>query len=113
MDTVVTICLSFLIFALIVWGFMHMRTPRFRMGRAQFLQGLEHVITGQADDNEWQLLTAYPMRHDPVLEQLREECLVIEEEEYTGGSPYLFSEAGIERLRALRLELVEKIEENE
>lgn len=112
MELLLTIGLSFLIFALIVWGFMHMRAPRFRMERPQFLKGLEDAITGQADDNEWRLLVAYPMRHDPVLERLRRECLVIEEEEYTGASPYLFSEAGIERLRALRLQLLEEIDKN-
>jgi len=103
---VVTLCLSFLIFALIIWGFMHMRTPRFRMDRAQFRRGLEEVITGQADDNHWRVLIGYPMRHDPELERLREECLAIEEQEYTGGTPYLFTEAGIERLRAVHRRLL-------
>ena len=106
MTIVITLCVSFAIFALIVWGLMHMRTPRFRMERAQFQQGLEDVITGQADDNEWRVLIGYPMRHDPPLEELRLECLKIEEDEYTGAMPYLFTEAGIERLRDVRERLL-------
>lgn len=106
MQTVITVGLSFLIFALIVWGLINMRTPRFRMDRAQFLKGLEDVLAGQAGDNEWRVLTGYPMRHDPELEQLRLECLAIEEEEYTGGSPYLFTEAGIARLSQVREQLL-------
>lgn len=106
MNIVITVCLSFAVFALIIWALMHMRTPRFRMERAQFQQGLEDVIAGQADDNEWRVLTGYPMRHDPPLEQLRLLCLEIEQDEYTGRMPYLFTEAGLERLRAVREQLL-------
>jgi len=117
MEIALTLLLSFLIFALIIWAFMHMRTPRFRMERKDFLKGLEDVIAGQADDNEWRVLTGYPMRHDPALERLRLECLEIEEREYTGGSPYLFTDAGIHCLREVRRRLlamgVEKQSDNE
>jgi hypothetical protein len=106
MTILLTIVLSFLAFALIIWALMHMRTPRFRMERRDFLKGLEDVIAGQADDNEWRVLVGYPMRHDPELEELRLECLDIEEDEYTGGQPYLFTEAGLERLREQRRQLL-------
>ncbi|AMX01668.1 hypothetical protein [Microbulbifer thermotolerans] len=106
MTILLTLLLSICIFALIIWALMHMRTPRFRMERKDFLKGLEDVITGQADDNEWRVLTGYPMRHDPDLEQLRLECLKIEEAEYTGGSPYLFTRAGLEQLREVRRKLL-------
>lgn len=106
MTIVITLCLSFAIFALIIWGLMHMRTPRFRMERADFQRGLEDVIAGQADENEWRILTGYPMRHDPDLEQLRLECLQIEEDEYTGKLPYLFTEAGLHKLRDIRERLL-------
>ncbi|MBB3062337.1 hypothetical protein [Microbulbifer rhizosphaerae] len=106
MEIFITLLLSFAAFALIIWAFMHMRTPRFRMSREQFVKGLEDVIAGQADDNEWRVLTSYPMRHDPELERLRQECLDIEKSEYTGASPYLFTEAGIERLRVMRRQLL-------
>lgn len=106
MEIFVTLLLSFAVFALIVWAFMHMRTPRFRMDREQFLKGVEDVIAGQADDSEWRVLTSYPMRHDPELERLRRECLAIEKDEYTGAQPYLFTEAGIERLRTVRRQLL-------
>ena len=105
-NIVITVCLSFVVFALIIWGLMHMRTPRFRMERTEFLRGLEDVIAGQADDNEWRMLTGYPMRHDPPLEQLRQECLQIEEDEYTGKLPYLFTEAGLNKLCDVRERLL-------
>ncbi|MBB5212919.1 hypothetical protein [Microbulbifer hydrolyticus] len=106
MTIVITLCVAFCVFAVIVWGLMHMRTPRFRLEREQFQQGLEDVITGQADDNEWRVLIGYPMRHDPPLEKLRLECLQIEEDEYTGKLPYLFSDAGLTRLREVRERLL-------
>ncbi len=106
MTLFLTLLLSFVVFVLITWAFMHMRTPRFRVDRKDLLKGLEDVIAGQADDNEWRVLTGYPMRHDPQLEKLRLECLEIEEAEYTGGSPYLFTEIGLERLRGVRQRLL-------
>ncbi|TLM76639.1 hypothetical protein ACONUD_11135 [Microbulbifer harenosus] len=113
MNILITLCLSFAIFALIIWGLMHMRTPRFRMERAQFQQGLEDVIAGQADDNEWRVLISYPMRHDPPLEQLRLACIKIEEEEYTGSPPYLFTDAGLQQLRDVRERLLALPPQNE
>lgn len=106
MNIFITLVLSFAIFALIIWGLMHMRTPRFRMEREQFQQGLEDVIAGQADDNEWRVLIGYPMRHDPPLEQLRLECMKIEEREYTGTPPYLFTDSGLQQLRDVRERLL-------
>ncbi|MEX2963646.1 hypothetical protein [Microbulbifer sp. TYP-18] len=106
MAIILTIVISFCVFALIIWTLMQLRTPRFRMERAQFVRGLEDVIAGQADDNEWRVLTGYPMRHDPELERMRLRCLEIEEAEYTGKMPYLFTEAGIERLRSVREQLL-------
>lgn len=106
MNFVITVCFSFAVFALIIWGLMQLRTPRFRMERADFRHGLEEVITGQADDNQWRVLTGYPMRHDPPLEQLRLECLQIEEDEYTGTLPYLFTELGVKKLSDVRARLL-------
>ncbi|MFD1215183.1 hypothetical protein [Microbulbifer celer] len=110
MTIVITVCLSFAVFALIIWGLMHMRTPRFRMERAQFLRGLEDVIAGQADDNEWRVLTGYPMRHDPTLEAMRLKCLQIEESEYTGHMPYLFTDKGLQQLREVRQRLLDDMD---
>jgi cell division protein FtsL len=106
LEIFVTVGLSFLAFALIVWAFMHLRTPQFRMTRKLFVQLLEKVIEGQADDSDWRVLTAHPMRHDAQLEKIRRECLQIERDEYTGKPPYLFSEAGQARLRALHRQLM-------
>ncbi|MBN8432463.1 hypothetical protein JF535_16595 [Microbulbifer salipaludis] len=106
MTIVITLCVSFAIFSLVIWGLMQMRTPRFRMERADFLRGLETVIVGQADENAWRMLISYPMRHDPALEALRLECLQIEDDEYTGKLPYLFTDTGLERLRDLRERLL-------
>lgn len=106
MDILLTLLLSFLAFSLIVWAFMRMRTPHFRMTRRLFVQLLEKVIEGQADDGDWRVLTGHPVRHDAQLERARRECLAVEEDEYTGKPPYLFTEAGIERLKALRQQLL-------
>lgn len=106
MSVFLTLLLSLSAFVIVVWTLMHLRTPRFRMDRDSFIKGLEDVISGQASESEWRALVACPMRHDPKLEQLRLECLKIEEREYDDGSPYLFTQAGIKQLREVRRQLL-------
>ncbi|WKD50280.1 hypothetical protein [Microbulbifer spongiae] len=109
MGIILTLLLSLSAFVIVVWTLMHLRTPRFRMDRQSFVRGLEDVISGQASETEWRALVACPMRHDPRLEQLRLECLKIEEREYNEGSPYLFTQAGIKQLREVRRQLLTEI----
>ncbi|GAB2880834.1 hypothetical protein ACCI51_07315 [Microbulbifer echini] len=106
MTIFLTLLLSFCAFAIVIWTLMHLRTPRFRMDRNSFIRGLEDVLSGQASESEWRALLACPMRHDPELEKMRLECLKIEEHEYTGGAPYLFTQRGLEKLRRIRSRLL-------
>ncbi|BBM00683.1 hypothetical protein [Microbulbifer sp. GL-2] len=106
MTLLITLLLSFCAFVIVIWTFMHLRTPRFRMDRSSFIKGLEDAITGQASESEWRALVAIPMRHDPELEKMRLKCLEIEEHESCDSPPYLFTEAGLEQLRQLRSKLL-------
>ncbi|GAA5445613.1 hypothetical protein Misp06_03816 [Microbulbifer sp. NBRC 101763] len=106
MTLFLTLLLSFCAFVIVIWTFMHLRTPRFRMDRASFIKGLEDAITGQASESEWRALVAIPMRHDPELEKMRLKCLEIEEYESSDSPPYLFTERGLEQLRQIRSKLL-------
>ncbi|MFA0813459.1 hypothetical protein [Microbulbifer epialgicus] len=106
MTLLITLLLSFCAFIIVIWTFMHLRTPRFRMDRADFIKGLEDAITGQASESEWRALVAIPMRHDPELERMRLQCLEIEEQESSDSPPYLFTEKGLEQLRQVRSKLL-------
>ncbi|WP_444929623.1 hypothetical protein ACJJIF_17790 [Microbulbifer sp. SSSA002] len=113
MTWLATLFLSFIAFAIVIWVLMHLRSPKFRMDRGSFIQGLEDVITGQASDMEWRALLAYPMRHDPKLEEMRQRCLSIEDSEYTGEPPYLFTQKGLQKLREIREQLIAASANNE
>ncbi|WP_444936694.1 hypothetical protein ACJJIW_03275 [Microbulbifer sp. JMSA004] len=113
MTWLATLILSFIAFVIVVWVLMHLRRPRFRMDRGSFVKGLEDVITGQASDTEWRALLACPMRHDPKLEEVRQRCLSIEDSEYTGEPPYLFTEKGLHKLREIRKQLIAASSNNE
>ncbi|MCO1336616.1 hypothetical protein MO867_19995 [Microbulbifer sp. OS29] len=113
MNWLATLVLTFIAFVIVVWVMMHLRKPSFRMDRGSFVKGLEDVITGQASDAEWRALLACPMRHDPELEKIRQRCLNLEDSEYTGEPPYLFTEKGLQKLHEIREQLIATPQDNE
>ncbi len=92
------IFLGTLIPCLVLLILLWVRTPYHRPTREEFKNSLGMVITGNATDNDWRVLTIIPLRYDPVLEEYRQRLVDIEEAYYTGGSPYLFSKKGLAAL---------------
>ncbi len=103
----VTILLTVVIATLLFVLFRWIKMPVYRMTRERLIHVLEMVITGQATENDWQVLMAVTIRHDEVLEQVRERCLAIEEHYYIGDRrpPYLFTEEGLVELKQLLIQL--------
>lgn len=106
-ELLLTLLCTFLIVSAVVAVLLRVRTPRYRLGRAEVITLLQMVITGQATDNDWSVFTGIPIRHDERLEQIRLRCIEIEAQCYTGSArpPYLFSAEGIEALRILLADL--------
>jgi hypothetical protein len=104
---IATILLSALVFALILGLFLWVRTPRYRIGRSNVIALLELVLDGRATENDWRVFVSIPLRHDPYLEQIRRQCIDIEERTYVGKrrSGFLFSDSGLAELREIQEEL--------
>ena len=102
-----TIVLSVVVFAVVVSMFLWVRAPGYRLERRNVIQLLEMVVEGRASENDWRVFVGVPLRHDPYLEQVRQQCMDIEERTYMGKrrSGALFSESGLDELRALLAEL--------
>ena len=61
---------------------------------------LRMVLAGQATESDWDVFIGVPIRHDPELDKVREQCEDISEREYLGGEN-LFSVQGLSELEKI------------
>ncbi|WP_106477278.1 hypothetical protein [Phytohalomonas tamaricis] len=102
--------LTFIV-CLVVCGFtiaalLLSRTPRYRTEAKDMLTLLDGVLARQINENQWNMVIGYPIRHDPYLENIRRRCQHIMEEY---GTPWMYernkkllSDQGLEELAAIR-----------
>ncbi len=100
----VTVTLSVAIIMISLWLASFRHAPKFHHTRQDYRKLLQAVLTGQADYDQWSSVIHLPIRHDPELESLRQQCVEIEEQYYLGHPTYLgkpdgmFSQSGVQAL---------------
>ena len=96
-----TILFTLLLVSFLFYVFCKLKTPHFRVNKGHIRRVLEMVLSGQATENDWCMTFGMVIRHDPHLENIRQQCVEIEEMYYIGQQrpPYLFSTEGRERLK--------------
>lgn len=111
MDYLITLLLTILIVAAVVFLLTRVRTPRYRLSRENVVTLLRMVLDGTATVHDWNVFVGIPIRHDPDLEAVRLRCQRIEAREMIGGTGAgpgrrrLFTDQGLAELRALLAEL--------
>lgn len=79
--------------------------PAQRLTRADAVRVLEDVLAGRASDAQWLVFMGLPVRHDPVLVEVRLRCLEIERLHYVGAgthrAPALFRPEGLREIGRL------------
>ncbi len=103
-----TVVFSALVFAGVLLVLLLVRTPHYQLRRENVVTLLEMVLDGRASENDWRVFVSVPLRHDPLLDELRRRCIDIEEREYLGrggAQGRLFTRQGMEELRKLLQEL--------
>lgn len=114
MNYIATLVLTFVVIGLVVWVLIRVRTPRYRVRRENIVALFERVLDGTATANDWNIFVSIPIRYDPELEAVRRRCMIIEEQHFIGNTSgqrrgrYLFTEQGLEKLRAMLKELEDK-----
>ncbi len=103
MTTLITLLFTLFIVCALFYLFVRLKTPYYRVDKQRMVRILEMVLTGQATDNDWQMTFSMTIRHSPVLESIRLECVDIEEQYYIGDQrpPYLFSHDGLTELKKI------------
>lgn len=102
-----TVILSALIILVSLWLASFRHAPKFHHSRQDYQVLLKAVLTGQADYDQWSSVMHLPIRHDPELEALRQNCVEIEAQHYLGHPTYLgkpdgmFSPEGVRQLEAI------------
>ncbi|BFM05467.1 hypothetical protein [Halioxenophilus aromaticivorans] len=96
-----TIVATTMVFGLVLWLLLTVKTPRYRVTKQQVQQLLEQVVVGQASGNDWAVFIGYQIRDNPELEKIRAQCVVIDEEEYRSHGQYLLTARGRDRVEAL------------
>ena len=104
-----TVFFTTLVLGVVFYLCMRLKVPYFRVDSARMTRALEMAITGQANANDWNMAFSMVIRHSPELEDMRLRCVGIEEQHYIGDQkpPYLFSADGLEKLKAVLLDLRE------
>lgn len=105
--TIATLVLTLLIFISVFLVLGWTRTSHYRLSRGNVVSLLRLVLEGKATENDWRLFSTLPLRHDPLLAQIRERCLEIEEREFRKSlkTGFLFSPEGLRELREILDEL--------
>ena len=101
-----TLLITILLVVLVLWVFMRVGTPVYRVERDNIVKLLHMVLAEQATESDWDVFIGVPIRHDPELERIREQCEDITAREYVGGK-HLFSARGLEELAEV-LEALER-----
>lgn len=103
--TLLTIGLAAIVVTMVLAILSWVRTPYYRFDAGQLRRILNLVLDDQAQAQDWALLMAVPIRHDPALRQLRRRCREIAATELVDSERIQFTAAGRQQLQDLLREL--------
>lgn len=77
MEFILVFVISFFILSAVAIAFALGRPPTYRPSRKEIAQLLLDVIEKKASTERWEMFLSLPINHDPELEEIREQCLII------------------------------------
>jgi len=92
------------------------KPPTHRPSRQQILELLRGVENGTTQREAWDMFIGYPLSHDPELDRIRQQCVVLEEGDAShppvtpGLGDYIYGKEGRARIHQLANELEKLIE---
>lgn len=111
MELLLVFTITLLVVVGLVLALAFGRPPTYRPSRRDVMRLLQEVAEGRAQEEKWYLFLSLPVMHDPLLETLRQRCLVIDEGDDTqapsapGINGCIYDKAGRAQIAALALEL--------
>jgi len=95
---ILTLLLTFFFVLLAMVFFWRFGVPVYRVEKQNIISLLELILSGQATEADWEVFSAYPIRHNDELGRVQQHCITIAEREYLGGQGMLFTQQGLEEL---------------
>lgn len=93
---------TLIIFLIVVFTLLWVKTPHYQMSRQDVIHLIQQMLVGQASENDWAIFLSSSFRHDPELEPIRQECLLLDEKESRlSKHEFLLTEDGLAKLRQL------------
>lgn len=77
MEFIFVFVISFFILSAVAIALALGRPPTYRPSRKEIAQLLLDVIEKKASTERWEMFLSLPINHDPELEEIREQCLII------------------------------------
>ncbi|MGH1461021.1 MAG: hypothetical protein ACRBB6_03195 [Neptuniibacter sp.] len=105
MEFFLVFILSFFVLLTVAVAFAFGKPPAYRPSRAEILNLLGDVIERKAAIERWEMFLSLPINHDPELEQVRQQCLVIaygDDESPAAGEgieKFIFDRRGMVRIK--------------
>lgn len=99
----ISIVFSVLICAAVMGVLVWAKSPYYRVSRKDVIQLLEWMLLGQVSETRWHLFCGYPIRFDPLLEEIRLRCQEIDERCFIGDNRdgILLDRQGLAEVREL------------
>ena len=105
MEYILTLALTFGVILSVMWVFIRVAPPVYRIDKSNIIALLELISAGEASESDWQVFVGIPIRHDEALSIIQRRCSDIAEREYLGGAKALFTERGLSELMTILKEL--------
>ncbi|KAA0874599.1 hypothetical protein [Nitrincola tapanii] len=112
MEYLIIFLVTFLVLIGVVLALAFGKTPGYRPSRVEVLKILQALESGELAQEQWDMFLGYPISHDPDLEEIRRDLILIHEGDGvdlpagSGIDGYIYDRSG----RARVLKVREKLE---
>ena len=102
MNFLITLSLTFVLIMLALMVFRYVGLPVYRVEAVNVQTLIELVLAGQATESDWDVFIGMPIRHNPALDDIRQQCAMLAEREMTSSDGLVcFSSTGRAELSLL------------
>lgn len=103
----ITLLLTFLVLVGVILALAWSNGPQRRLTRSNVVSLFNLVLSGKATEHDWRLFSAISLSHDPLLNDIRNRALDIEERDNLAATKpgFLFSNVGLDEINILKAEL--------
>lgn len=111
MEFLIVFAISFLILVGVAIAFALGRPPTYRPTRSEIMQLLVDLMDKKLELARWEMFLSLPIHHDPELEQIRTECLLVafgdefEPAAKEGINGAIYDKEGLARIRIVAAKL--------